>query len=234
MVLKDGRIVEQGSHKELLELDGLFASMWADQISASEDPKTQAGYEVDVGDDAPVVDIPEPETRSTVVEEIIVADSPQVIPASLEAQPNAPIAFPISNDAPQAFPTTASVSDTPSIHSHPELSSIPAHVQGASVTFDAKATTPPRMASPEPRRGLSTHNIQRLARKISLSGKAPKLPALLRRDTSMREASMASSGSVGGSATTPPTGSARESVDEPQSEALSKKEDKKKKRKSFI
>ncbi|KAG2121409.1 P-loop containing nucleoside triphosphate hydrolase protein, partial [Suillus cothurnatus] len=34
MVLKDGRIVEQGSHRELLELNGLFASMWADQISA--------------------------------------------------------------------------------------------------------------------------------------------------------------------------------------------------------
>ncbi|KAJ4468248.1 mitochondrial half-size ABC transporter [Lentinula aciculospora] len=38
LVLKDGQIVEQGSHKELLALDGVFASMWADQISASEDP----------------------------------------------------------------------------------------------------------------------------------------------------------------------------------------------------
>ncbi|KAJ3819599.1 mitochondrial half-size ABC transporter [Lentinula raphanica] len=38
LVLKDGQIVEQGSHKELLALDGIFASMWADQISASEDP----------------------------------------------------------------------------------------------------------------------------------------------------------------------------------------------------
>ncbi|KAJ4494046.1 hypothetical protein C8J55DRAFT_500474 [Lentinula edodes] len=38
LVLKDGQIVEQGSHKELLALDGVFASMWADQISASDDP----------------------------------------------------------------------------------------------------------------------------------------------------------------------------------------------------
>ncbi|KIK67026.1 hypothetical protein GYMLUDRAFT_92865 [Collybiopsis luxurians FD-317 M1] len=37
LVLKDGQIVEQGSHKELLALDGIFASMWADQISSSED-----------------------------------------------------------------------------------------------------------------------------------------------------------------------------------------------------
>ncbi|KAJ3749144.1 mitochondrial half-size ABC transporter [Lentinula detonsa] len=38
LVLKDGQIIEQGSHKELLASDGVFASMWADQISASEDP----------------------------------------------------------------------------------------------------------------------------------------------------------------------------------------------------
>ncbi|KAG6832499.1 hypothetical protein H0H87_001424 [Tephrocybe sp. NHM501043] len=37
LVLKDGQIVEQGSHKELLALDGMFASMWADQVSASDD-----------------------------------------------------------------------------------------------------------------------------------------------------------------------------------------------------
>jgi ABC-type transport system involved in Fe-S cluster assembly fused permease/ATPase subunit len=29
-VLKDGQIIEQGSHRELLELSGLLASMWAD------------------------------------------------------------------------------------------------------------------------------------------------------------------------------------------------------------
>lgn len=236
MVLKDGRIVEQGSHRELLELNSHFASMWADQISASEDPKTSAGYDVD--DDAPVVDVPESETRSTAVEEPIVIDYTQVVPAAIEAKPDAPILFPVTDDAPQMFPTTASTSDAPSIHSYPERSAIPAHVQGASVTFDAKATTPPRTGSPEPKRGLSTHNIQRLARKISLSGKAPKLPAVLRRDASLREASMASSGSgagtASGSTSTPPTGSARESVDEPQIEAILKKEEKKKKRKSFI
>jgi len=37
LVLKDGQIVEQGSHKELLALDGIFASMWADQVSSSGD-----------------------------------------------------------------------------------------------------------------------------------------------------------------------------------------------------
>ncbi|KAG2125942.1 hypothetical protein DEU56DRAFT_823368 [Suillus clintonianus] len=253
MVLKDGRIVEQGSHRELLELNALFASMWADQISASEDPKGTAGYDVD--DDAPVVDIPESDTRSTAV----AIDSPQVIAAPLPSKPDiptsasSPISFPMSYDAPQAFPTTASNSDSRSIQSHPERSAIPAHmqgasghvhsasahIQGASVTFDPRTATPPRAASPEPRRALSTHNIQRLARKISLSGKAPKLPGVLRRDTSLRDAVSSGSGGsgsgAGGSASTPPaSGSARESVDEPQVEVLSKKEEKKKKRKSFI
>lgn len=239
MVLKDGRIVEQGSHKELLELNGLFASMWADQISASEDPKATAGYDVEVDNDAPVVDIPESETRSTAVEERMAIDSPQVVPQSLQAKSDAPISFPISDDPPLTFPTTTSTSDAPSIHSYPERSAIPAHVQGASVTFDAKVTTPPRTGSPEPRRALSTHNIQRLARKISLSGKAPKLPGVLRRDASVREASMASSGSgagtaVGSASTPPASGSARESMDEPQIEVVMKKDERKKKRKSFI
>ncbi|KAG2153648.1 uncharacterized protein EDB93DRAFT_1248550 [Suillus bovinus] len=240
MVLKDGRIVEQGSHRELLELNGIFASMWADQISASEYPKAPAGYDAD--DDAPVVDIPESETRSTAVEVeepiAVHVDSSQVVPASLSAKPHAHISFPISEDLPQTFPTTVSTSDSPSVHSHPERSAIPGHVQSASVTFDAKVTTPPRTSSPEPRRALSTHNIQRLARKISLSGKAPKLPGVLRRETSVRDASLASSasgaGTAGGSASTPPTGSARESVDEPHAELVAKKDEKKKKRKSFL
>jgi len=54
----------------------------------------------------------------------------------------------------------------------------------------------------------------------------------------VRDASLASSasgaGTAGGSASTPPTGSARESVDEPHAELVAKKDEKKKKRKSFL
>ncbi|KAG2746647.1 AAA-domain-containing protein [Suillus brevipes Sb2] len=64
---------------------------------------------------------------------------------SLQAKPDAPISFPVTDDLPLMFPTTTtSTSEAPSTHSHPERSAIPAHVQGASVTFDAKVTTPPR------------------------------------------------------------------------------------------
>ena len=32
-MLKDGEIIESGSHKSLLAADGVFAAMWAEQVS---------------------------------------------------------------------------------------------------------------------------------------------------------------------------------------------------------
>ncbi|KAG2358303.1 P-loop containing nucleoside triphosphate hydrolase protein [Suillus spraguei] len=252
MVLKDGRIVEKGSHKELLELNGLFGSMWANQISTSGDPKAQAGDD-DVDDDAPVVDVPESETRSTAVEVQVVADSPKVVPASVEAKPDVPKTFPTDDNATQAFPTKASMADTPRVPALPafptkaSMSHKPSiQAPPASPTKASESDAPsirshperPRTADSEssPRKVLSIHNIQRLA-KISLTGRPPKSPGLPHRDPSMRDASMASSvsvtGTVGGGAFIPPT--TWESVDEPQLRAFKKKEEKKrKKRKSFI
>ena len=242
VVLKEGGIVEQGSHRELVEQDGLFASMWAQQASASEEPLTSkpgAGYDVD---EAPVVDVPESVTRSSAVDERIVAESPRVVPASLqtrEGETNMGVAFPVSDDTagvvsdsgPLAFPTT-STSNAPSVRSHPT-----GHAHGVSVTFDAGAlNTPPRTGTPEPGSGSgrkAVQNIQRLARRISLSGKGPKLGNLpgLRRDSSM-----VSTASASGAVSTPPSTSARESVEEQQEEVEMSKEERKKrkKRKSFM
>ncbi|KAJ8581560.1 P-loop containing nucleoside triphosphate hydrolase protein [Rhizopogon salebrosus TDB-379] len=133
VVLKEGRVVEQGSRKELLELNGLFASMWTDQISTPEEPMT---YE------APVVDVPEPESRVT---------EGQI--ASPEAAPKENLGFSFLmmhnySGGPSLSPTP----DSPSadIPGHPERS----HAQGTSVTFGAGAiNTPPRAASPEPGSG---------------------------------------------------------------------------------
>jgi hypothetical protein len=255
VVLKDGGIVERGSHKELLELDGLFASMWAQQVSASEEPlpsKVTVGYEVD---ETPVVDITESETRSNAPEEIVV-ESPQVVPASLhtkevevEVDTGVSLVFPVSDDtpgtdatsapepAPMAFPTTASTSKTPSVRSHPT-----GHVHSTSVTFDAGVlNTPPRTGTPEPGSTpgpgrKAAQNFQRLARRISLSGKGPKLANLpgLRRDASMVSTASAS-GAAG--ASTPASTSGRESTEEHQQQvdaSPSKEEKKKKKRKSYI
>ena len=38
LVLKDGQIVEKGNLKELLAIDGIFASMWAEQVSSADEP----------------------------------------------------------------------------------------------------------------------------------------------------------------------------------------------------
>ncbi|KAH9026666.1 hypothetical protein EDB83DRAFT_2424942 [Lactarius deliciosus] len=43
LVLKDGQIIEQGTHRELLELNGVFAAMWADQISATGEQAVDGG-----------------------------------------------------------------------------------------------------------------------------------------------------------------------------------------------
>ncbi|KZT26798.1 hypothetical protein NEOLEDRAFT_1131838 [Neolentinus lepideus HHB14362 ss-1] len=58
LVLKDGEIAEYGSHGELLARGGLFASMWADQVSGTEDNVTIGstkeaitGYSIDGPDE---------------------------------------------------------------------------------------------------------------------------------------------------------------------------------------
>jgi hypothetical protein len=56
-VLKDGQIVEQGNHRQLLKLDGVFAAMWADQISAAGGlNEAVSGYQID--DPIPINDQP--------------------------------------------------------------------------------------------------------------------------------------------------------------------------------
>jgi hypothetical protein len=65
-VLKDGEIIESGSHKSLLAADGVFAAMWAEQVSTENDGlrldipsaerKVPSGYEIPLtaGPKAPI------------------------------------------------------------------------------------------------------------------------------------------------------------------------------------
>jgi hypothetical protein len=56
-VLKDGQIIEQGNHKQLLKLNGIFAAMWADQINAVGGlSEAVSGYQID--DVIPITDQP--------------------------------------------------------------------------------------------------------------------------------------------------------------------------------
>ncbi|KAI5123873.1 hypothetical protein M0805_005690 [Coniferiporia weirii] len=69
LVLKDGQIVEQGNHRELLEKDGVFAAMWADQIRAEEPQFAPFGGKQEVSgyavESAKAADIEVPTTGST-------------------------------------------------------------------------------------------------------------------------------------------------------------------------
>ena len=49
LVLSDGQIVEQGTHKELLERPGIFAKMWADQVHADRLAKSLSGAQESSG-----------------------------------------------------------------------------------------------------------------------------------------------------------------------------------------
>lgn len=117
--------MEQGSHRELLALDGIFASMWADQISSTEDPapsiggtsskKEITGYIADQSTSSPAEYEVEPEA-SQVLEAAPVTDALEVVPESAKVVPqeeevkdeaptaadSPPIAFPTS-DSQEAF-----------------------------------------------------------------------------------------------------------------------------------
>ena len=63
-MLKVGQIVEQGNHRQLLKLDGVFATMWADQISAAGGlNEAVRGYQID--DPVPINDQPVAEDIDT-------------------------------------------------------------------------------------------------------------------------------------------------------------------------
>ena len=101
-MLKDGQIVEQGNHSELLALNGEFAKMWAAQVQGAEDvphggshqkeavsgysveePATKEGVEPAVAAVEPLVDSP-----AAVVAELVQAEPAEIV----SGEPNADIA----------------------------------------------------------------------------------------------------------------------------------------------
>ncbi|EGN99562.1 hypothetical protein SERLA73DRAFT_88045 [Serpula lacrymans var. lacrymans S7.3] len=148
LVLKDGQIAEQGSHKELLALDGIFASMWADQISSSEDPVFITQPDKDVADGYDVGQIEaerqaaetetQPAAQNEGAEQSTIVDSPQVISVPLEnvddvpavesegvPAPEEPPVVPLKDtEATISFPSSDAPTAFPS--TEPEVSASPA------------------------------------------------------------------------------------------------------------
>lgn len=175
IVVKDGQIMERGTFKELLDADGVFASMWTAHIHALKAPEAPiasgSGYEVDIlSTERIVTDSPRAATSSLRPADSIRLPSVhgESVPPAVPAKDNGPVSFPIagSEEGPAsssalafpasegtgapvptslAFPTS---DDARSVRSQPQ-SAIPGHVHSASVTFDM-TSTPPRASTPDP------------------------------------------------------------------------------------
>ncbi|KAG7090845.1 hypothetical protein E1B28_009927 [Marasmius oreades] len=198
LVLKDGQIVERGNHKELLALDGVFASMWADQVSASEDQAVSIhskpeGYhlgsasidETKAVADQPVLEPTHPDSGPS---------SPPLLKQDIPAQTIPVVAFPsskppeesrnatsakestsvagVASEAPDGLEPTSSPVAFPT-PPNVVFPATPASPPSQAVTFEA-TPTPPRSGTPDPdaepkRKRISSQNFQRLAKRISIS-----------------------------------------------------------------
>jgi len=81
LVLKDGQIVEQGNHSELLAMNGEFAKMWAAQVQGAEDVPSAASLKKEAASGYSVEDSATKEGTEPTVEHFV--DSPGAVDAEL-------------------------------------------------------------------------------------------------------------------------------------------------------
>lgn len=259
LVLKDGQIVEQGNHQELLARGGVFATMWADQISATGDPTVNhsvenepvLGYQTEPTPVAEVTVEETPDAPDAPKEHVasgVFVDTPEAAPATLASteeaadeppplpakEPAIPPSDGVATATPLAFPTSE---DTASQKATPER--IPSQTAGG-VTFGDSVNSPPsRAGTPDPdaemkRKRTTSQNFQRFARKISLTTRRPGsgtvIPGLKRESSLTAQGTQAAPGE---GTTRDSTDSAAASVQSDIGKAKSKK-DKKEKRKSLF
>ncbi|KAH9858534.1 hypothetical protein C2E23DRAFT_908588 [Lenzites betulinus] len=129
LVLKDGRIVEQGTHGELLAQGGIFAAMWADQVSSTDEAVSAhrksavvAGFDVEGTTESPAAIAEDleavPQVGTEEIAQDALADSETAVEATIPAESAAPVAFPSTDDAEEAVeaapePSAVAVPDAP-------------------------------------------------------------------------------------------------------------------------
>jgi len=197
LVLKDGSVIERGNHAELLGLNGAFAEMWNDQVSASDAASTVAkrqsvlaGYEAEQdtttaqdvtenGDAAEYeanhsgiganIKLAENDTNAPV--DFPTTDHDQEveeIPVKPKREPvEREPSQPVSFPPPVAFPGSG---DTDS-RDAPSIAD-GSRPQSPGVTFEPQSP-PSRNETPDPdaepkRKRTASQNFQRLGRRISI------------------------------------------------------------------
>jgi len=118
LVLKDGQIIEQGNFKELLASDGVFASMWADQVSATEDPAISFAADITDKNVSAVVEHEQVDVDERATpEDLVVPPNESYVVSTPEqlSTPNLSVSEhkEISSDPPEtvAFPTSPTQDD---------------------------------------------------------------------------------------------------------------------------
>lgn len=229
LVLKDGQVVESGSFRELLAQNGLFATMWADQVSADDElssvqKEAVSGYNVieskpgEVERQREATDVAAPEPQDPFADPALVDFADDFIPTE-SPEPEKELAvgdegvkafgdvaapeLPPSTSEPIAFPSGQAVS-FPASSSQPEVAS-------PGVTFGAEVASPPsRSGTPDsegkPKRIRKTsQNIQKFARTLSLAARRQSTGSSIVRAESPRasreESRPRREGSVGGDST---------------------------------
>ncbi|KIL68923.1 hypothetical protein M378DRAFT_184787 [Amanita muscaria Koide BX008] len=191
LVLKDGQIVEQGTHKELLARDGIFASMWSDQISSAEEldvivgedmKKEAAGYRLDGEQEQGQTDSGPSAQQAAGTQDTDQTEQVE-FPSSknVEAEDTGLVQFPSgSHGTGVHFPIVAEPDESPMsndpVPNHPGNNGTASPVPTPTITFDANLSSPPRTGTPDPdtepkRKIMSSQNFQRLARRISITAK---------------------------------------------------------------
>ncbi|KAI0644589.1 hypothetical protein C8Q79DRAFT_1104913 [Trametes meyenii] len=156
LVLKDGRIVEQGTHGELLAQGGVFATMWADQVSSTDEgASAHRKSTVVTGFDVEPASQVEPEsvaadlesTGQVGTEEIAqdtTRDSETAVEvelqvAAVESEPAAAVAFPTADDAEEAAPVPGEHEAAPESSAEPR----PAASASSPVAFPSSEDAAP-------------------------------------------------------------------------------------------
>ena len=118
VVLKDGRIVEQGTHAELIARGGVFAEMWADQVSTTDEASAHrksavvTGFDLENGQqDAPTLVSEEP-VQLLGTEEVAQDKLADNEAEGATEETAAPVAFPASDAAEEAPETAKAPTDS--------------------------------------------------------------------------------------------------------------------------
>jgi hypothetical protein len=114
LVLKDGHIVEQGTHGELLALNGIFAAMWADQVNGSDDGASSShGGHGDIKEPVAGYFIDAPEPQVPAVESIY----EPTVQSSQEQEPETFTPAPVEEEQPKPSYAAVAASNSPIVES---------------------------------------------------------------------------------------------------------------------